>query len=63
MIANNTTRGGIRIAGSPAAGHVVKGNRSVGGNAEIRNIADATIEGNEGYQVIEGFRQKKGKKT
>jgi hypothetical protein len=57
-IANNTTRGGIRIAGSPASNNVVRGNRLLGESAEIRNIAQAKIEGNRGYRVVEGFRKR-----
>ena len=46
-----TSGGGILIAGEPASGNVVKGNRNVGGTSEIRNRANAKLESNEGYEV------------
>ncbi|MBN1442622.1 MAG: hypothetical protein JXA90_07935 [Planctomycetes bacterium] len=52
-IARNTTAGGILIAGEPASGNVVRGNRNVGARAPLRNRAKARLEENEGYEVTE----------
>jgi hypothetical protein len=46
---NVTAGGGIVIAGSPASGNVVKGNRHAGGGGRIDNRAKAVLEANTGY--------------
>jgi hypothetical protein len=53
VIVNNITRtNGIRLAGAPAADNVIKGNRHLGPQpGVILNQANATVEGNENYQV------------
>ena len=56
QIVNNTTAGtGIQIGGSPAENCVVKGNRHVGDTpARLVNHANAVLEGNTGYDVVNG---------
>jgi hypothetical protein len=61
-VVNNTTAGGIRIAGSPAADNVVKGNRSLQPGDTIRNIANARVAGNRGYSVEAGFSERELRK-
>lgn len=50
-IVNNTTVGGILIAGTPASNNVVRGNKNVGPTAPIDNRADAVLEDNTGYEL------------
>lgn len=51
-IANNVTRSnGILLQGSPASNNVIQGNRQLGGQGTIRNLAKAKVTGNKGYQV------------
>jgi hypothetical protein len=51
-IADNTTRSnGIRLAGSPASGNVIRDNRHVGGQGTIHNQAKAKLSGNRDYRV------------
>ena len=52
-IVNNTTAGGgILVAGSPAAGNVVRGNRHLGDTpARLLNRANAQLEGNTNYTI------------
>lgn len=54
-IVNNITRSnGIRIMGRPASDNIVKNNRHAGAKAgEILNEADAVVEGNINYTVVE----------
>ncbi len=61
-IVNNTTAGGIRIAGSPAANNIVKGNRSLTPDDTIRNIANARVAGNQGHSVKVGFTERELRK-
>ena len=58
IINNTVSVGGITIAGSPAEGNVVKGNKTVGpsGRKEgytIVNQADAKVEGNAGFDKVD----------
>lgn len=53
IIGNTTAGSGIRIAGSPAEGNVVKDNRHVGPPGTIWNQAEAVLENNTGYEVVD----------
>lgn len=49
-IVNNTVSGGgIAIAGSPAEKNVIRGNKCLGAAAPIKNDAQASVAGNEGF--------------
>ncbi len=50
-IVNNTTVGGILIAGTPSSNNIVKGNRNIGETAPIRKRANARIVDNTGYEL------------
>ena len=52
-IEGNTTAGsGIRIAGDPASGNVIRNNRHIGPGGRIVNDADARCENNTGYELV-----------
>lgn len=51
-IVDNTVSGrGILIAGSPGENNELRGNRAVDGTQTIKNQANATVEGNTGFEV------------
>jgi len=50
ILGNTVAGGGIAVAGDPAEGNVVKGNKNAGiVKVTIKNDAKATVEGNEGF--------------
>lgn len=54
-IAGNRTVGGILLGGEPSKNNLVRENRNLRGTAQIRKqVAQATIEGNQGFEVVSG---------
>lgn len=52
-ILGNTTAGGILLGGDPSEKNIIQGNRNIEGTAVIRKRAQASIEDNAGYEVVE----------
>ncbi len=53
ILGNTTAGSGIYLRGSPAEGNVIRGNRHAGPGGTIVNRADARVEDNTGYEVVE----------
>lgn len=50
VVNNTVSGGGILIAGTPAEGNVISGNKCVGATAKIVNTAGATVEKNDNFE-------------
>lgn len=59
---NSTEGGGILIAGEPADGNLITGNRHEGQTPGlIQNVANAEVLDNTGYETVDMVRGKKGR--